>query len=76
MKNVDLTAVCTFLVSHFRFLYKRKECDFMEETKDKKEPRNVLDRFTQELDKKQRKEFEKLTQKQKLAVIKDYLRKY
>lgn len=35
----------------------------MEETKDKKEPRNVLDRFTQELDKKQRKEFEKLTQK-------------
>ena len=65
MKNVDLTAVCTFLVSHF-----------MEETKDKKEPRNVLDRFTQELDKKQRKEFEKLTQKQKLAVIKDYLRKY
>ncbi|MBE7391567.1 hypothetical protein [Ligilactobacillus salivarius] len=48
----------------------------MVETKDKKEPCNVYDRFTQELDKKQRKEFEKLTQKQKLAVIKDYLRKY
>lgn len=48
----------------------------MEGTKDKKKPNNVYDRFTQELDKKQRKEFEKLTQKQKLAVIKDYLRKY
>lgn len=76
MKNVDLTAVCTFLVSHFRFLYKRKECDFMEETKDKKEPSDVYDRFTQELDEKQRREFEKLTQNQKLAIIKDYLRKY
>ena len=48
----------------------------MVETKDKKEPCNVYETFTQELDKKQRKEFEKLTQKQKLAVIKDYLRKY
>lgn len=61
---------------HFRFLQKRKESDFMVETKNKKEPSDVYDRFTQELDEKQRREFEKLTQKQKLAVIKDYLRKY
>ena len=60
----------------FRFLQKRKESDFMVETKNKKEPSDVYDRFTQELDEKQRREFEKLTQKQKLAVIKDYLRKY
>ena len=48
----------------------------MVETKNKKEPSDVYDRFTQELDEKQRREFEKLTQKQKLAIIKDYLRKY
>ena len=76
MKNVDPTVVCKLKVSYFRFLRKRKERDYMVETKDKKEPCNVYDRFTQELDKKQRREFEKLTQKQKLAVIKDYLRKY
>lgn len=48
----------------------------MVETKSQKEPSDVYDRFKQELDEKQRREFEKLTQKQKLAVIKDYLRKY
>lgn len=48
----------------------------MTEIKNKKESSNVYDRFTQELDEKQRREFEKLTQKQKLAFIKDYLRKY
>ena len=55
---------------------KRKESDFMVETKSQKEPSDVYDRFTQELDEKQRRAFEKLTQKQKLAIIKDYLRKY
>lgn len=48
----------------------------MTETKNKKKPSNIYDRFTQELDEKQRRAFEKLTQKQKLAIIKDYLRKY
>ena len=48
----------------------------MVETKSQKEPSDVYDRFTQELDEKQRRAFEKLTQKQKLAIIKDYLRKY
>lgn len=61
---------------HFIFLQKRKESDFMVETKSQKEPSDVYDRFTQELDEKQRRAFEKLTQKQKLAIIKDYLRKY
>lgn len=45
-------------------------------TQTKENQKDVLDRFTQELDEKQRRKFEKLTQKQKLAVIKDYLRKY
>lgn len=48
----------------------------MVEIKSQKEPSDVYDRFTQELDEKQRRAFEKLTQKQKLAIIKDYLRKY
>lgn len=61
---------------HFRFLQKEKRVIIMVETKSQKEPSDVYNRFTQELDEKQRREFEKLTQKQKLAIIKDYLRKY
>lgn len=61
---------------HFRFLQKEKGVIVMVETKSQKEPSDVYDRFTQELDEKQRRAFEKLTQKQKLAIIKDYLRKY
>lgn len=61
---------------HFRFLQKEKRVIIMVETKSQKEPSDVYNRFTQELDEKQRRAFEKLTQKQKLAIIKDYLRKY
>lgn len=58
------------------FFANEKGVIVMVETKSQKEPSDVYDRFTQELDEKQRRAFEKLTQKQKLAIIKDYLRKY
>ena len=58
------------------FFTNEKSVIVMVEIKNKKEPSDVYDRFTQELDEKQRREFEKLTQNQKLAIIKDYLRKY